>query len=87
MFYDHGKCSALLTREGFFDFLVFKTQCSVPHSVAVVCQQNKKRNILFNNNMSDIKLSWNDGFHSIQVFSSCDPGWFRVDNVCINFHR
>ena len=36
--------------------------------------------------MSDIKLSSVDGFHSIRLFSSCDPGWFMVDDVCINFY-
>ena len=82
-----GKCSALLTREGFFDFLVFKTQCNVSHSVAVVCQHNNGVNLVFNNSMSDIKLSLVDGFQSIQMFSSCDPGWFMVDDVCTNFYH
>ena len=82
-----GKCSALLTRDGFFDFLVFKTQCNVPHSVAVVCQHNVARNMVFSNNMSDVKLSLVNAFQSIQIFSSCDPGWFMVDDVCINFYH
>ena len=87
MVYDQGKCSALLTREGFFDFRVFKTWCNVSHSVAVVCQHNVASNLVFSNNMSDIKLSLVDGFQSIQIFSSCDPGWFMVDDVCINFYH
>ena len=87
MVYDQGKCSALLTKEGFFDFRVFKTQCNVRHSVAVVCQHDMTSNRVFSNNMSDIKLSLVDGFQSIQIFSSCDPGWFMVDDVCINFYH
>ena len=63
-----GTCSALFTRDGFFDFLVLKTQCNVPHSVAVVCQHNVISNLVFNNSMSDIRLSLVDGFLSIQVF-------------------
>ena len=85
--HDQGKCSALLSRERFFDFLVFKIQCNVPQSVAVVCQHHMTRNLVFNNNMSDIELSFVDGFQSIQMFSSCDPGWFMVDDVCINFYH
>ena len=42
---------------------------------------------MFSNNMSDIKLSLLDGFQSIQIFSSCDPGWFMVDDVCTNFYH
>ena len=87
MVHDLGKCSALLTRDGFFDFLVFRTQCNVPHNVAVVCQHNMVRKLVFSNNMSDVKLSLAGGFHSIQMFSSCDPGWFMVDDVCINFYH
>ena len=64
-------------------FFVFKTKCNVPHSVAVVCQHDNV-SFVFSNNMSDIKLALVDGFHSIQVFASCDPGWFKVDDVCIN---
>ena len=86
MVHDQGKCSALLTREGFFDFLVFKTQCSVPYNVAVVCQHNNFGDLAFSSNISDIKLSMVNNFHSLQVFSSCDPGWFKVDDVCINFY-
>ena len=87
MVYDQGKCSALLTREGFFDFIVLRTQCSVSHSVAVVCQHNNKVSLVFSNNMSDIKLSLVDGFYSLQLYASCDPGWFRVNDVCINFFQ
>ena len=86
IFHDQGKCKALLTREGFFDFRVLPTLCNVSHGVAVVCQQDAKGNLAFTSNMSDIKISLVDGFHSIQVFSSCDPGWFMVDDVCINFY-
>ena len=85
-FYHHGKCTALITREGFFDFLVVRTPCDVSHSVAVVCQHDVKGNLVSTSNMSDIKLSLVGGFHSIQMFSSCDPGWFMVDDVCINFY-
>ena len=85
-FYYHGKCTALITREGFFDFLVVRTLCDVSHSVAVVCQHDVKGNLVSTSNMSDIKLSLVGGFHSIQMFSSCDPGWFMVDDVCINFY-
>ena len=85
MEHDQGKCSALITREGFFDFLVCKTLCNVSHNAALVCQHNKRASRVFNNNMSDIKISFVDGFHSIQVFSSCERGWFMVDNICINF--
>ena len=87
MVHETGKCSALLTREGFFDFLVFKTQCSVPHSVVVVCQHNMARNFVFSNDMSDVKLSLVNGFQSTQIFSSCDPGWFMVNDVCTNFYH
>ena len=85
--HDQGKCSALLIREGFFDFRVFNTQCNVPQSVAVVCQHNVTRNLVFNNNMSDIKVILVDGFQSIQIFSSCDSGWFMVGDVCTNFYH
>ena len=86
MVYDQGKCSALLTREGFFDFTILRTQCNVTHSIAVVCQHDDNVGLVFNNNMSDIKVSLVDGFYSLQVFSSCDPGWFKVDEACINFY-
>ena len=86
MFHDQGKCRALLTREHFFDFRVLPTQCNVSHSAAVVCQHNVNKNFVFTSNMSDIKLSLVDGYHRIQIFSSCDPGWFMVDDVCINFY-
>ena len=85
MINDQGKCSALLTREGFFDFVVFKTQCNVSHNVAVVCQHDPKLNTVFNNNMSDVKVHILDGFYSIQAFASYNVGWFMVDNLCINF--
>ena len=85
--HEEGKCSALLTREAFFDFRIFKTQCNVSHSVAVVCQHDVARNIVLSNNMSDVKLSLINGFQSIQLFSSCDHGWFMVDNVCTNFYH
>ena len=42
---------------------------------------------MFNNNMSDIQISTADDFHTLQVFSSCNSGWFLVDNVCINFYH
>ena len=87
MLNDQGKCSALLTREGFFDCIVFRTHCHISHPVAVVCQHYQKVNISFNNNMSDIRISTADGFYSLQVFSSCNSGWFLVDNVCINFYH
>ena len=83
---DQGKCSALHTREGFFDFVVFRTQCNVPHSVAVVCQHDQKAMVFNNNNMSGIKVSIVDGFYSLQVYSSCDAGWFLIANICINFY-
>ena len=86
MFHGQGKCRALLTREGFFDFHVLPAPCSLSHSVAVVCQHDMKGDIVFTSNMSDLKLSLVDGFHSMQIFSSCDPGWFMVDDVCINFY-
>ena len=81
-----GKCSALLTREGFFDFVVFRTQCNVPHNVAVVCQHDQKANLLLHDNKSDIKVSRVGVFYSLQVFASCDVGWFLVDNVCVNVY-
>ena len=56
------------------------------HKVAVVCQHSKRVDLVSCNNMSDIKISLANGFHSIQVFSSCDPGWFMVDDMCINFY-
>ena len=87
MLNDQGQCSALLTREGFFDFNVIRTHCNVSHNVAVVCQHDLKANIVFNNNMSDVKVSIDDGFYRLEMFSSCDIGWFRVDNMCINFYR
>ena len=86
MEHHQGKCSALITREGFFDFRVCQTLCNVSHHVALVCQHSKKMNLVLSNNMSDIKISFVDGFHRIQVFSSCDPGWFMVDDMCINFY-
>ena len=87
MLNDQGQCSGLLTRVGFFDFNIFGTHCNVSQPVAVVCQHYQKVNIVFTNNMSDIKISTADGFYSLQVFSSCNNGWFLVDNVCINFYH
>ena len=80
---DKGKCSALLTREGFFDFVIFRTECNVSHNVMVVCQHDHRAK--FSNSMSDIKVLRIDGFYSLQVTSSCNTGWFLVNNVCINF--
>ena len=87
MLYDKGKCSALLTRDGFFDFFVFRTQCDVAHNVSVVCQHDQKAKVLLHNNMSDIKVSTVGRFNILQVFSSCDVGWFLVDNVCVNIYN
>ena len=87
MFSNQGKCSALLTREGFFDFVIFRTPCNVSHPVAIVCQHEHKKSIAFNNNISDIKVSIVDGYYSLQEFSSCDAGWFMVDNMCINLYQ
>ena len=55
---EQGKCSALLTRKGFFDLVIFRTQCKVSHRVGVVCQHDQKTNSKFSNNMSDIKVSY-----------------------------
>ena len=82
---DPGKCSALFTREGFLDF-VFKTQCDVVNNVAVVCQHDQKVKLPIRDHKSDVKVTTFDGFYSLEVFSSCDPGWFMVDNMCINFY-
>ena len=88
VFNDQGQCSALLTREGFFDFTVLRTRCDVSHNVAVVCQHEQKVNTAFNNNLSDVKVSIAaGGFYRIEIFSSCDIGWFRVYNMCINFYH
>ena len=86
MIYDQGTCSALLTREGFFDFLTFKTQCNSTHKVGLVCQHEERRNYVLGNNMSDVKISIINGFYSIRVSTSCDVGWFMVDNMCINIY-
>ena len=83
MLNDQGQCSALLTREGFFDFNIFRTHCNVPHTVAVVCQHEEKVTTVYSNNMSDIKVLTVNGFYSLHVFASCDIGWFMVDNMCI----
>ena len=87
MWNDTGKCSALLTREGFFDFVVFSTHCNVSHKVSVVCQHDRDANVLMHNNMSDVKVSTSGGIYSLQMFSRCDVGWFLVDNVCISFYH
>ena len=57
MLLKEGKCSALLTREGFFDFVIFRTPCKESYPVAVVCQHKVKMNIMFTNNLSDVKVS------------------------------
>ena len=36
--------------------------------------------------MSDIKVSVTGGYSSLQVFSSCEVGWFMVDDMCINIY-
>ena len=89
MFNDQGQCSALLTREGFFDFVIFKTPCNISHPVAVICQHEHKKNIAFHNNMSDIKVSMVNGYYSLQEVSiaSCDSDWFLEDNMCINLYH
>ena len=87
MLNEQGKCSALLTRVGFFDFAVFRTSCNVSHNVTVVCQHKQKAKVLFHNNMSDMKVSKISGFYRLQLFSSCGVGWFLVDNVCITISR
>ena len=83
---DQGKCSALLAREGFFDFVIFRTQCDRSFPVSLVCQ-HKPRTIVFNNDLSDVKVTTVDGFYSLHAFSSCDLGWFMVDNMCINIYQ
>ena len=83
---NQGMCSALINREGFFDFLVYKTLLNVSHNVVVVCQHKTKVKLVFNNSMSDIKVSLVDGFHSMQVSLSCDPGCFMVSDMCITFY-
>ena len=40
--------------------------------------------IVFNNNLSDVKVVSVNGYYSLQIFSSCEVGWFMVDNMCIN---
>ena len=86
MSYKQGNCSALLTREGFFDFVIFRTRCNVSHHVALVCQHEEKSDPVFNNDMSDVKVFQVGGFYSSHVYSSCDDGWFMVDNTCINIY-
>ena len=83
---DQGKCSALLTREGFFDFVIFRTQCDRSFPVSLVCQ-HKAKTAIFHNDLSDITVATVDGFHTLRVFSSCDAGWFMVDNMCINIYQ
>ena len=80
---DEGKCSALLTRKGFFDFVICRTNCNMSHSVGVVCQHDQKTNSEFSNNMSDIKVSMTNRYNSLQVLSSCKVGWFMVNDMCI----
>ena len=86
MLNDTGKCSALLTRKGFFDFVIFRTHCNTSYNVRVVCQRDNTIKEDLYNNMSDIKISNINGYHSLQAFSSCDAGWFLIDNVCVNFY-
>ena len=86
MLHEQGRCSALLTREGFFDFFIFRTECNVSHPVALVCQYSMKNGTMFNNDKSDVKVFKVNGFYSLQVFSACDIGWFMVDNMCINIY-
>ena len=76
MLKDTGKCSALLTREGFFDFGVFMINCGISYNVTLVCQHDQKANVILHDNMSDVKASIVGEFYSLQVFSSCDVGWF-----------
>ena len=83
---DQGKCSALLAREGFFDFVIFRTQCDRSFPVSLVCQ-HKTKTIVCNNALSDIKVSTVDEFYSLRVVPSCDAGWFMVDNMCINIYQ
>ena len=85
--HDQGKCSALLTRDGFFDFVIFRTDCITPQLVAVVCQHEVKESNGFSNTMSDIKITAVDGFYSLRTYSSCAVGWFMVDNMCINIFQ
>ena len=84
---DEGKCSALLTREGFFDFVILRTPCEESFTVALVCQHKTKLVIVFDNNLSDVKVLPMNGFYSLQIFSSCGVGWFMVDNMCINIYE
>ena len=86
MLNDQGKCSALLAREGFFDFVIFRTQCDRSFRVSLV-YQHKAKTMVFDIDLSDIKVTSVDGFHSLRVFSSCDLGWFMVDNMCINIYQ
>ena len=82
-----GKCSALLTREGFFDFVISRSPCEESSTVALVCQHKIKMETVFNNNLSDVKVSPVNGFYRLQIFSSCGNGWFMVDNMCINIYE
>ena len=59
---------------------------NISHSVGVVCQHDQKPKSEFSNNMSDINVSMADGYSSLQVFSSCEVGWFMVDDMCINIY-
>ena len=81
MLHEHERCSALLTRDGFFDFVIFRTQCNISYPVALVCQHNRKLSTVFNNEKSDVKVFKVNGFYSLQVFSVCDVGWFMVDDL------
>ena len=84
---DEGKCSALLTREGFFDFVIFRTPCDQSSTVALVCQHKTRIDIVFDNYFSDVKVLPVNEFYSLQIFSSCGVGWFNIlDNMCINIY-
>ena len=83
---DQGKCLALLPREGFFDFVIFRTRCDISFPISLVCQ-HKTKTFAFDNDLSDIKVSAVGGFYSLHAFSSCDAGWFMVDNMCINIYQ
>ena len=83
------KESALLYLQGKVSLILLSSEhhAMYPTLFAIVCQHEHKKSITFNNNMSDVKASIVDGYYSFQEFSSCDAGWFMVDNMCINLYQ
>ena len=83
---NNSVCSALVVHNGLSAYTITQIKCDIPHTVTLYCEhKNNEVNVSYDNELSDIKIQQNPGnlFH-IQYSQSCEDGWFRVGNYCMN---